>query len=78
MIRCFFDLVCDERSHYDYGGRDFCDLSKARQLAELMAIDLSIECEQNWAGWNISVRSAAGGQLFFVPVPEPCVTCGAG
>jgi hypothetical protein len=40
----------------------------ARELAELMAMDLEVDEEENWAGWAISVRDSLGQQLFSVPV----------
>jgi len=68
MNKFFFDRVSRDRSEYDYRGLEFPTLEKARQLAELIALDLGIEDEGSWAGWTISVRSADGKQLLTIPV----------
>jgi hypothetical protein len=72
MKRYFFDLVGRQRSEYDYRGRIFSDLQRVRQLAELMALDLGIEPENQWSDWSIAVRDAQGHQFLSVPVQPAC------
>jgi hypothetical protein len=46
-----------------------------KQLAELIALELGIEADSQWAGWNVEVRSLQGERLFATavggePVPQ--------
>jgi hypothetical protein len=43
MRRYFFDLVGEERSEYDYRGRDLPSPESAYQFAELIAVDLAVD-----------------------------------
>jgi hypothetical protein len=70
MNRYFFDVACRMRVHYDYQGRDLERPDQARDIAELIAID--IECTDNSgaAGMEVQVRNAVGQKLFVIPVTE--------
>ena len=68
MTTYFFDRVGKDRSEYDYRGHAFQTPEKARQMAELIAIDLSIEPDAPWFGWSVYVRDVRGTKLFSVPV----------
>jgi len=69
MNRYFFDRVSDGRAEYDYRGRELSTPEAARQLAEIIALDLELMDEGGWSGWAINVRTAIGQQLFSVPIP---------
>jgi hypothetical protein len=71
MKKYFFDLVSAQRAEYDYKGHDLPTLDKAFQLAELIAMDLEMAVENQWAGWTIKVRNAQGQQLCAIPVGQP-------
>jgi Domain of unknown function (DUF6894) len=71
MKRYFFDLVCGERSQYDYRGIVYPDQETARQLAELMALDLGIQPDSAWSGWSVDVYNVHGERCFSIPVKEP-------
>jgi hypothetical protein len=71
MKRYFFDLVSRDRSEYDYCGLEFSTLDAARQVAELIALDLEVMDEGAWSGWMIHVRNASGQHFFSVHLPEP-------
>jgi hypothetical protein len=71
MGQYFFDRVSETRAEYDYRGFPFATPEKARQLAELIAIDLGIEGEGSWCGWFIDVRNAYGEKFFSIPVRGP-------
>ncbi len=71
MNTYFFDRVGHDRAEYDYRGRACSTPEAARQLAELIALDLEVMDEGSWCGWVINVRNAIGQQFFSVPVPEP-------
>jgi hypothetical protein len=43
----------------------------ARQTAELIALDLSIEAEGAWFGWSVDVLDARGNRFFSIPVRAP-------
>jgi hypothetical protein len=73
MKRYFFDIVSGHRSEYDYRGHDCPTANAAHQLAELIALDLGIEPDGKWCGWNIKVRCAQGQQFFSIPVREHCL-----
>jgi hypothetical protein len=71
MSKYFFDLIwCDQRA-YDYQGRDFSAPAEARDMAELIALDLEIEADARWAGWAIDVRNANNEHFFTIPVRGP-------
>ena len=68
MSRYFFDLIGQRRSVYDYRGRCLPALDSARSLAELMALDLAMNVEDEWLGWTVDVRDVEGSSLFSVTV----------
>ncbi len=67
MRRYFFDIVGQQRRAYDYCGREFPTPQNAYQLAELIALDYSIDEKDEWVGC-INVRSAEGQEFFSVLV----------
>ena len=71
MSKYFFDRVSNERAEYDFRGRLFASPESARQLAELIALDLEIETDGRWSGWFVDVRDAYGERFFTIPVREP-------
>ena len=68
MTTYFFDRVGKSRSEYDYKGRAFQTPEKARQLAELIALDLGIEPDGSWNGWRVDVLDVRGKRFFSIPV----------
>jgi hypothetical protein len=73
MCRYFFDLVGEERSEYDYRGRDLPSPESAYDLAELIAVDLAVEEQEPWCGWAVKVRNTQGREVFSVPVQPGCL-----
>jgi uncharacterized protein DUF6894 len=71
MNRYFFDVVLKSHSEYDYRGREFSSVEKAAQLAELIALDLEISPQGEWAGSTVSVRDQRGQQLYSREVRAP-------
>jgi hypothetical protein len=70
MKRFFFDVSYKTHVHYDYQGRDFAQPEQARELAELIALDL--ECsESDTPGTEVQVRNIGGTCLFSVPIRQP-------
>ena len=67
----FFDRVGQNRSEYDYKGHVFQSLEKARQMAELIAIDLGIEPDGTFSGWRVDVLDVRGKRFFSIPVGAP-------
>jgi hypothetical protein len=47
---------------------EFPDSETAFQLAELVALELSVEADTRWLGWTVEVRSLQGQKLFATPV----------
>jgi hypothetical protein len=71
MKRLFFDVANAAYVLYDYHGREFEKLEAARELAELIALDLECSDANNSAGLEVQVRDVRGAQLFSIPVREP-------
>ena len=74
----FFDRISRERSEYDFNGKALPSPEAARQLAELIAMDLGVSEEGNWSSWAISVRDVFGKQIFSVPVYQPVADIASG
>ncbi len=64
-----FALVGPQQSELDFPIGEFPSAERALQLAELIALDLSIESK--WSGWAVEVRNFHGRQLFAIPVRSP-------
>jgi hypothetical protein len=71
MRRYFFDVISGQYSNYDYCGRNFPTPESAYELAELMALDLAVDTEDEHVGRSVNVTTADGRKLFSVPV-QPC------
>jgi len=69
MKRYFFDLNKTTANSYDYHGRHFRNPREARDLAEIMALDLSCSETEDWIGSIVKVCDSAGKTLFSIPVP---------
>jgi hypothetical protein len=70
MKKYFFDRVGERCSEYDFRGREFEEPQKAFQLAQLLALDLEVDCVDEFCGGSIHVRNADGHKLFTVPIRE--------
>jgi hypothetical protein len=68
MTRFFFDFFSAASHFYDYHGRTFSVSAEARDMAELIALDLACSDTGNWAGYEVRVRDTAGVTLFSIPV----------
>ena len=66
-----FALVGPQQSELDFRIGEFPSPERALQLAELIALDLSIE--SRWSGWAIEVRNFYGRQLSSIPVRSAAV-----
>lgn len=67
MQRYFFDVKTDTHVQYDYCGKTLGSLDQARQLAELIAMDVGCTWLESTAR-EVQTRDAAGKHLFSVPV----------
>ena len=63
MNRYFFDVAAKTYVQYDYKGRDFERPDQARELAELIALD--VECIDGYGsvGMEVQVRNIGGETL---------------
>lgn len=68
MQRFFFDLVDRNRAEFDYRGYDMPSAEQAREMAEVIAIDVSTRGDR--IGWKVRVSDAAGKTYFSVMVVE--------
>ncbi len=71
MIRYFFDCVGQSRRLYDFHGRRLSGDGEAQQLAELLALNLDVEGDEEFVGGRVEVRNPQGGTLLFVAIPRP-------
>ena len=56
------------RQEYDYRGRDFSTPENAYELALLVAIDCTIDPEDEWVGCSVVVRGVEGQEFFTIPL----------
>jgi hypothetical protein len=70
MIKYFFDLATKSYVQYDYRGRDLERPELAREMAELIALDIECTDGDDFAGAEVQVRNIGGQKLFSVPVRE--------
>jgi hypothetical protein len=73
MRRYFFDVVSGQCSSYDYRGREFPTPESAYELAELMALDLAIDTDDERDACSINVSTAEGRKLFSIPIQTGCL-----
>jgi hypothetical protein len=66
MKKYFFDRVGQSCSEYDFRGRDFAEPHKAFQLAQLLALDIGVEGQEEFLGGSVNVRNADGHKLYSV------------
>jgi hypothetical protein len=71
MIRYFFDVAAKSYVQYDYRGRDLERFEQAREMAELIALDIECTEGEELAGAEVQVRNIGGQKLFSVPVRLP-------
>jgi hypothetical protein len=71
MTRYFFDVANKSHVHYDYRGRMFERPEQARELAELIALDVECIDGDEMARAEVQVRNVSGVRLFSVPIREP-------
>ena len=70
MQRYFFDVAARTYVQYDYHGRDIHKPEEARELAELIALDIECTEGDDLVGAEIQVRNVSGQQLYSVPIRE--------
>jgi len=70
MQRYFFDVAARTYVQYDYHGRDIHNPEQARELAELIALDIECTDGDDLAGAEIQVRNVSGQHLYSVPIRE--------
>jgi hypothetical protein len=71
MTRFFFDYTDTKQSLLDYAGHEFRSSQAAIEFAEAIAHDLKHSFTENWRGWSVEVRNAAGMRLLSLPVDSP-------
>jgi hypothetical protein len=69
MRRYFFDVRAGTRIEYDYRGREFDHLDKAKEMAELIALDIGCSDSESTSFDEVQVRNVAGRRLFSLPMP---------
>jgi hypothetical protein len=70
MKRYFFDVAISSYVQYDFRGRDLERPEQAREMAELIALDIECTEGDELAGAEVQVRNIGGQKLFAVPVGE--------
>jgi hypothetical protein len=70
MNRYFFDVATRTYVQYDYKGRELERPDEARDIAELIALDIECTDCNGTAGMEVQVRNAGGQKLFAIPIRE--------
>lgn len=70
MTRYFFDVATRSCVHYDYKGREFEQADQARDVAELIALDIECIDGDTAPGMEVQVRDVAGLKLFAIPIRD--------
>lgn len=70
MPKYFFDRVNDTRKELDFQGCELATIARAAEMAELIALDLSIDDGGEWVGWVIRVSDENCRDLLTIPVRE--------
>lgn len=68
MIRYFFDVKTDISVEHDYRGQYLPSLEKAKQMAELIAMDFSFAPADGASPAEVQIRNAKCLLLLSVPV----------
>lgn len=68
MQKCYIALRNPTDSDCRVRPGEFPDVETAFQLAELVALELSVEADARWLGWTVEVRSLKGERLFATAV----------
>jgi len=69
LDRYYFVLIDPRGSESDFRVGELPTLDRAFQLAEIVALDLSIDPDHRWAGWTLEVRDVNGQILVAKSVP---------
>ena len=73
MNRYFFDVAGKSDVQYDYRGRELERPDQAREMAELIALDIECIDSDGLAGAEVQVRNVGGQKLFSVPIRDPAL-----
>jgi hypothetical protein len=73
MNKYFFDVAAKSYVQYDYRGRDLERPEQARELAELIALDIECTDGEELANGEVQVRNIGGQKLFAIPIREPAL-----
>ncbi len=68
MARYFFDLIGHSRSIYDFHGRALSEPLKAHEQAQMLALNVEVEDDEDFVGGRIEVRDVKGGVVFSVAI----------
>ena len=66
----FFDIVTDASIQHDFHGRKLATPDDARELAEMIALDLEFS-NGDWIATEVEVRDVNGARLYSVSVRHP-------
>jgi hypothetical protein len=70
MVRYFFDVKFQASVEHDYSGRFLLTLEGAKQMAELIAMDLGCTRIEGAFPIEVQIRDAGGRELFSIPVTQ--------
>jgi hypothetical protein len=73
MNKYFFDVASKSYVQYDYRGRDLERPEQAREMAELIALDIECTDSEGLVGAEVQVRNIGGQKLFGVLVRDPAL-----
>jgi hypothetical protein len=70
MQRYFFDFGFHTHVHYDFAGKCFVTEEQAREMAEMIALDVACADPDTSTNVEVQVRNIAGRRLFSIPIPK--------
>ena len=73
MNKYFFDVASKSYVQYDFRGRELERPEQARELAELIALDIECTDGEALANGEVQVRNVGGQKLFSIPIREPAL-----
>jgi hypothetical protein len=68
MKRYFFDVNFQSHIEYDFAGQCFPSAEEAREMAEMIALDVACADKGNGNGVEVQVRTVVGYRIFSIPV----------
>ena len=70
MAKVFIDIVGSNERQLDFKGQQFPSMETARQIAELISIDLAVSVDSRWIGAEVQLKDELGNFIYRCPVRQ--------